>query len=50
MQYISPHTLRLISVRAHVDVRTVKRVLDGLPVRPSGADRIRKVMGKLKIE
>ena len=41
---LDAHTLRAIAVAASCDPRTVRRFVEGKPVRPMVAERIRKAM------
>jgi hypothetical protein len=36
----TPRTIRILSIRAHVDPRSVRRLLRGEPVRPTIRERI----------
>ena len=46
---LDPHQLREVAVQAHCDPRTVRRFLEGQPVRPALKTRIEKALKQLKI-
>ena len=50
MQHHVPRSRLVIEcARASVDPRTVRKVLAGLPVRPSAAERAGRVIARLKL-
>jgi DNA-binding LacI/PurR family transcriptional regulator len=46
----SPQTVRLIAARAEADIKTVKRVLGGLPTKASPRERVLRAIRELKLD